>query len=171
MHFYYGDGKGKTTAALGLALRAVGWGKSVVIVQFLKDWKCGELSSLAHMPDVTVFRGKMSGGVFFHELSEAEKAATKALHDDNLKKALDMHKNRQCDLLVLDEALDAYQLGALDHTLFEGLIDNKPELLELVVTGHSTDARLLMHANYVTEMVKRKHPYDEGIAARRGIEY
>ena len=171
IHFYYGDGKGKTTAALGLALRASGWGQNVVIVQFLKDWKCGELSSLAHVPNVTILRGKSSGGVFFHELSDAEKAATKIIHDDNLKKALELHKDGLCDLLILDEAADAYQLGALDATLFEGLIDNKPEPLELVVTGHNPDARLLARSDYVTEMVKHKHPYDEGVSARRGVEY
>jgi len=170
-HFYYGDGKGKTTAALGLALRAAGCGKSVVIVQFLKDWKCGELSSLALVPNVTIFRGKASGGVFYHELSETGKAETKATHDDNLKRALELCENGKCDLLILDEAADAYQLGALDADLFEGLIEGKPESLELVVTGHSPDARLITRADYVTEMVKRKHPYDEGVAARRGIEF
>ena len=74
-HFYFGDGKGKTTAALGLAVRAAGCGKSVVIVQFLKDWKCGEISSLALIPNVTVFRGKSPGGDYFHEMNETEKAA------------------------------------------------------------------------------------------------
>ena len=171
IHFYYGDGKGKTTAALGLAIRAAGCGNSVVIVQFLKDWKCGELSSLGFLPDVTVFRGKSSGGVFFHELSDVEKVATKTIHDANLNKALDLQKNGRCDLLVLDEAVDAYQLGALDSALFEGLINNKPEALELVVTGHSPDTRVLDRADYVTEMVKRKHPYDKGVAARKGIEF
>jgi len=170
-HFYYGGGKGKTSAALGLAIRASGCGKGVVIVQFLKDWNCGELSSLALMPNITVFRGKSSGGVFFHELSEAEKAATKNIHDNNLKKALELQKSGLCDVLILDEAVDAYQLGALDAALFDGLIDNKPEQLELVFTGHNADARLLEHADYVTEMVKRKHPYDKGIAARKGIEF
>jgi cob(I)alamin adenosyltransferase len=171
IHFYYGDGKGKTTAALGLALRASGWGQKVVIVQFLKDWKCGELSSLANVPNVTIFCVISSGGVFFHELSDAEKAATKIIHDDNLENALELHKNGLCDLLILDEAVDAYQLGALDTVLFEGLIDNKPEPLELVVTGHNPDTHLLELADYVTEMVKYKHPYDKGVSARRGIEY
>ena len=171
IHFYYGDGKGKTTAALGLALRASGWGQNVVIVQFLKDWKCGELSSLEHVPNVTIFRGKSSGGIFFHELSDEEKAATKIIHDDNLRKALELQKNGRCDMLILDEAVDAYQLGVLDASLLEGLIDNKPELLELVITGHNPDARLLERADYITEMVKRKHPYDNGIVARRSIEY
>ena len=171
IHMYYGDGKGKTTAALGLALRAAGCGHSVVIVQFLKDWKCGELNSLALIPNVTIFRGKASGGVFIKDMSDEQKAETKAVHDDNLRKALEMQKNGQCDLLVLDEAIDAYRLDVLDVELFEGLLDNKPDALELVITGHKPNPELLERADYVTEMVKRKHPYDLGIAARRGVEY
>ena len=171
IHMYYGDGKGKTTAALGLALRAAGCGKRVVIVQFLKDWKCGELDSLKLLPNITVIRGKASGGVFVHEMTEEQKAETRAIHDENLISALELQKSGNCDLLVLDEAIDAYRLGVLDAALFEGLLDNKPDALELVVTGHRPDAELLDRADYITEMVKRKHPYDIGIAARRGVEF
>jgi len=171
VHFYYGYGKGKTSAALGLALRASGCGKQVVVVQFLKDWKCGELVSLAHLPEVTVFRGKSPGSVFVRNMSGEEKAETKRIHDDNLRMALDLHKNGQCDLLVLDEAADAFSEGVLDPELFQGLLDNKPESLELVITGHKPDDWLIDRADYVTEMVKRKHPYDMGIPARRGIEF
>jgi len=171
IHIYYGDGKGKTTAALGLALRASGCGKSVVIVQFLKDWKCGELSPLAVLPGITVLRGKSSGAVFLHEMSDEDRIASKTIHDENLMKALDLQKCGQCDMMILDEAIDAYNLGVLDTALFDGLIDSKPEQLELVITGHNPDARLLTQADYVTEMVKRKHPYDAGVTARQGIEY
>ena len=171
MHIYFGDGKGKTTAALGLALRAAGCGKSVVIVQFLKDWKCGELDSLAILPNVTVFRGKASGGVFIYEMSEEQRAETKAIHDENLLSVLNLYKKSKYDLLVLDEAIDAYNLGVLDADMFMGLIEKKPADLELVITGHDPDAKMLGYADYVTEMVKRKHPYDLGVAARRGVEF
>ena len=170
-HIYYGNGKGKTTAALGLALRASGCGKKVVIVQFLKDWKCGELGPLMNMQGLTILRGKAPGVVFVHDMSDAEKLETKNIHDENLKKAIDMQKKGYCDLLILDEVIDAYNLGVLDTELFESLLYRKPELLELVLTGHDPDARLLDRADYVTEMVKRKHPYDFGIAARQGIEF
>jgi cob(I)alamin adenosyltransferase len=170
-HIYIGDGKGKTTAALGLAVRAAGCGQSVVIVQFLKDWKSGELNSLALLPKMTILRGKASGGTFVFEMTDEQKAETKTIHDNNLKIALDMQKNGQCDLLVLDEALDAYMLGVLDAVLLEGLLDNKPAKLELVLTGHSADAHMIERADYVTEMVKRKHPYDLGVSARRGVEF
>ena len=170
-HIYFGNGKGKTTAALGLALRAAGCGQSVVIVQFLKDWINGELKSLALLPNVTVLRGKASGGTFIHEMSDEQKAETKTIHDNNLKNALELQRNGQCDLLILDEALDAYALSVLDAGLFEDLLNNKPDALELVITGHKPDEKLVELADYVTEMVKRKHPYDCGVTARRGIEF
>ena len=170
-HMYYGNGKGKTTAALGLAIRAAGSGKAVVIVQFLKDWNVNELKSLALIPNIKVFRGKSSGGVFVKDMTDEQKAETKAIHDENLRNALELQKSGQCDLLVLDEGIDAFRLDLLDVEIFEGLLDNKPEELELVITGHRPDPSLLEKADYVTEMVKHKHPYEIGIAARRGIEF
>ena len=170
-HVYFGDGKGKTTAALGLALRAAGCGQRVVIVQFLKDWKCGELDSLALLPRVTVFRGKAQGGVFVHEMDDAQKAETKNIHNNNLLCALELQKTGQCDLMVLDEAIDAYNLGLLDNGLFEDLLYHKPDSLELVITGHNPGALFLEQADYVTEMIKRKHPFDSGVAGRRGVEF
>jgi len=170
-HIYYGNGKGKTTAALGLAIRASGCGKKVVVILFLKDWKCGELASLALLPNVTVFYGKSAGSVFVRDMSDEQKAETKAIHDKNLADALDLQRNGKCDLLVLDEATDAYQLGVLAPELFAPLLDDKPAPLELVITGHSPDGWMLDKADYVTEMVKHKHPYDKGVTARIGVEY
>jgi cob(I)alamin adenosyltransferase len=171
VHFYYGDGKGKTTAALGLALRAAGCEKNVIIVQFLKDWKCGELQSLPFLPNVRVLRGKSSGGAFVHEMTDEEKNETKIIHNKNLKTALEFQKKGQCDLLVLDEVVDAYNLGVLDATLFEWLLNNKPVELELVLTGHESNELVRERADYVTKMQKIKHPFDTGVSARRGIEF
>ena len=170
-HVYFGNGKGKTTAALGLALRASGQGKKVVVVQFLKDWKCGELGQLELLPNITVLRGKAKGSTFVYEMSDEEKAQTKAMHDENLTSAMKLQQQDLCDLLILDEAIDAYQLGVLDAALLENLLSNKPDALELVITGHKPEDRILEHADYITEMVKRKHPYDLGVSARRGIEF
>ena len=170
-HIYFGDGKGKTTAAIGLALRAAGCGKHVVVIQFLKDWNCGEINSFEHVPNITVFRAQLSGGNFFHEMNAEQKTAMKAMHDENLRKALELQENGKCDMLILDEVIDAYNLNVLDAALFEKLLENKPEPLELVITGHNPAQRLLEYADYVTEMVKHKHPYDSGIAARKGVEF
>ena len=171
IHVYYGDGKGKTTAALGLALRAAGCGKDVVIVQFLKNWVCGEHNSFLQLPNVKLFRGNVASGKFVHEMSEEEKRETKASQDECLNSALELIESGQCDMLVLDEVVDAHRLGVLDAQILEELVYNKPIVLELIITGHNPDARLLERADYVTEMVKRKHPYDEGVSARKGIEF
>jgi len=171
MHIYFGGGKGKTTAALGLALRAAGCGKKVVIVQFLKDWECGELKSLAQLKNITVIRGKSFGGKFVCDMDDEEKQSLKVTQNECFEKALDMQQNGLCDMLVLDEVIDAYSLDVLDKALLDDLITNKPGSLELVITCHKPEAWMLDKADYVTEMVKHKHPYDEGICARHGIEF
>lgn len=169
-HVYYGYGKGKTTAALGLALRAAGVGKKVVIVQFLKDSNTGELKSLGLLPDVTVLRGT-AAKVFARDMDAVQLEETKIIQNGNLQKALDIVKAGACDLLILDEALDAYQLGLLDEQLFLDLVNHKPQSLELVITGHKPDTQIMEKADYVTEMRKVKHPYDKGVPARRGVEF
>jgi len=170
-HVYFGDGKGKTTAALGLALRAAGCGKKVVIVQFLKNWACGEHDSISQLPNITLFRGIPAGGKFIHEMSAEEVQETKASQDEGMKNALELIDAGKCDMLVLDEVIDAHRLEVLDDEMFRSLVSNKPNSLELVITGHNPDTFLLEQADYVTEMVKHKHPYDEGITARRGVEF
>ena len=113
LHLYYGDGKGKTTAAMGLALRALGSGKRVVIVQFLKGGQSGEIPLLEQL-GATVYRGK-AGQKFVFQMNEAEKAATRALQNQNLAAAL----AQPCDLLVLDEAGSAWELDMVDKALLQ----------------------------------------------------
>ena len=110
LHLYYGDGKGKTTAAMGLALRALGSGKRVVIVQFLKGGQSGEIPLLEQL-GATVYRGK-AGQKFVFQMNEAEKAATRTLQNQNLAAAL----AQPCDLLVLDEAGSAWELDMVEKT-------------------------------------------------------
>jgi cob(I)alamin adenosyltransferase len=170
IHVYYGYGKGKTTAALGLAMRAAGSGKKVVIVQFLKDTNTSELKSFSRIPEITILRGT-AAKVFVRDMTPGQLEETKRIQNDNLREALGYVESGSCDLLILDEALDAYQLGLLDPELFWDAILRKPEALELVVTGHNPEARAVDAADYVTEMVKVKHPYDKGVFARKGIEF
>jgi len=170
IHVYYGDGKGKTTAALGLGLRACGCGGQVTLVQFLKDRDTSELAALALLPGFTVLRGK-AGTMFAKDMTKEELAATKAIHDANLSAALALAEEGKCNLLILDEVLDAYALGLLDEALLRRAVYEKPAGLELALTGHAPADWLLAAADYVTEMVKRKHPYDEGVRARKGIEF
>lgn len=170
IHFYYGDGKGKTTAALGLALRALGCGKRVVLVQFLKNTPSGELEALAHFDSMMVFRGK-AGAHFTFAMTEEERRQTKAIHEDNLARAIALAQSGQCDLLILDEVTDALQTGMLGEALLRDAVLKKPDGLELVLTGHNAVDWLVQTADYVTEMKKHKHPFDRGVAAREGVEF
>ena len=169
-HFYYGYGKGKTTAALGLAVRASGSGKKVIIVQFLKNTNSGELTQFAKLDNVVILRGQACNS-FVINMTEEEKAETRKIHEDNFKQALKYIDAGQCDMLILDEVADAYQLDLLDKEFFEEFVKNKPENLELVITGHKPEEWLVECADYVTEMTKIKHPFDAGINARKGIEF
>lgn len=166
IHLYCGDGKGKTTAAMGLSLRAAGRGLRVVIVQFLKSGDSGELNILRTLPNITVLSGKGSTKFSF-QMSEKEKLAAKALHETHLREALGL----PFDLLVLDEAAAAHGAGLLDTALLEEALFHRPPDTELVLTGRNPAAFLVEAADYVTEMTCRKHPFERCIAAREGIEF
>ena len=165
LHLYYGDGKGKTTAAMGLALRALGSGKRVVIVQFLKGGQSGEIPLLEKL-GAKIYRGK-AGQKFVFQMNEEEKAATRALQDQNLTAAL----AEPADLLVLDEAGSAWELGMADPELLQQAVLQRPAGQECVLTAHAPVQWMLDAADYVTEMKCHRHPYQKGIAARKGIEY
>lgn len=166
IHLYYGEGKGKTTAAMGLALRALGHGKRVVIVQFLKDGKSGELAPLKLL-GAFVFSGK-PGTKFFPQMDPDERRETRRLHDENLKKALEV----PCDLLILDEACAACRLGMVDENELRGIvIPSVGQRPEIVLTGRDPLPWMLEAADYVTEMRAVRHPFEKGIRAREGIEY
>lgn len=170
IHIYTGDGKGKSTAAFGLALRAAGCGKQVLIVQFFKGRDCGELRSFALLPNVTVLRLDRAPG-FFKYLDETARAEVRAQHDALLAEANRRMREGQCDLLILDEAISAYNHHALDRTVLDEMLHTKPEEMELVLTGRNAPETLTSAVHYVTEMKKLKHPYDSGIPAREGIEF
>lgn len=166
IHLYCGDGKGKTTAAMGLALRAAGAGLRVVVLQFLKNGDSSELAPLAALANVTVLSGK-GGDAFTCRMTEAQKAAARRIHDEHLAKALAL----PCDVLVLDEAAAACRLGLVDAARVEALCRQKPAGLELVLTGRNPPAFMEECADYITEMTCRRHPFERGVGARKGIEY
>lgn len=165
IHLYHGDGKGKTTAAMGLAVRALGCGRRVVIVQFLKGGATGELEPLQTL-GATFYRGK-AGQKFVFQMNEAEKAATRDLQNRNLAAAM----TEDADLLVLDEAGSAWELDMVDKALLQKAVLARPAAQECVLTAHAAPQWMLDAADYVTEMKCCRHPYQKGIAARKGIEY
>lgn len=163
---YTGDGKGKTTASLGLAFRALGHNFKIYVIQFMKGKiNYGELLSAEKIPNITI---KQFGRPdFVNKKNPAQvdiEFAKKALEHAQLK-------INEVDILILDEinvALD-YKLIKLEDVL--ELIKNKPNNLELVLTGRYAPKEILEIADLVTEMKEIKHPYQNGIQARKGIEY
>ncbi|XOQ52714.1 MAG: Cob(I)yrinic acid a,c-diamide adenosyltransferase [Succiniclasticum sp.] len=169
IHVYTGAGKGKTTAAMGLILRASGRGLKVTLLQFMKGRPTGELLSLQRLPGVQVYRAKEMTKFSF-QMTEEEKKDMRQRHDALLQEVTARCREDGTDLLVLDEALGAVGTGLLDEDLLLDFLDHKPAHLEVVLTGRNPSPALLERADYVTEMVKRKHPFDKGIPARDGIE-
>ena len=159
LHAYWGDGKGKTCAAMGLAMRAAAAGWRVVVVQFLKDGSSSEISLLKGLPGVEAV---LSDGVlakFTFRMSDGEKAASRVLHDDNLRHAFELVRTpaegtAACEggLLVLDEALDALRAGLLDESLVRSVMAwaAGTDHCEVVVTGHSLPDFMAEAADYLT---------------------
>ena len=163
---YTGDGKGKTTAAIGLAVRAVGAGLKVFIGQFVKGMKYSELKSLERFsPEIKV---KQYGRATFVHSKPAEEDFTAAR--DGYEEIKAIITSGQYDLVILDEANIAVHFKLLSVEDLLALIDIKPESVELVFTGRKADPRLVEKADLVTEMRDVKHYYSEGVLAREGIE-
>ncbi|MDP3486956.1 MAG: cob(I)yrinic acid a,c-diamide adenosyltransferase [Bacillota bacterium] len=169
IHIYCGDGKGKTTAALGLALRAHGRGMRVMLVQFMKSQDTGELASLSLLINVSVIRGKGQRGFTWNMTNEELLAITDG-HNQCLMTAISAARGGECDLLILDEVIGALNRGLISRDMLLDFIKDKPEPLELVLTGRNPDDSLLSLADYISEVRKIRHPFDTGLAARVGIE-
>ena len=164
LHLYWGNGKGKTTAAMGLALRALGHGRRVVIVQFLKDGTSGEIAPL-RAAGAAVYA--CPNAKFTWLMDEADKAAAREASARALGQAL----AEPFDLLVLDEACAALKSGILDEALLRRAVAFAKNGREVVLTGRDPAPWLQDAADYSTEMRAHRHPYADGIAAREGVEY
>lgn len=168
---YTGNGKGKTTAALGQALRSSGRGLTVYMVQFLKSSDTGELHSAEKLyPAFQIFRFERPRG-FFWTLNEAEKMELK----EDINKAYEFCQRvlaeKSCDILILDEIMGVIKNGLLSSNEVLDLIKCKPEDMELILTGREVPTEIVEAADLVTEMKEIKHYYEKGIAVRKGIEY
>lgn len=169
VHLYCGDGKGKTTAAVGLAVRHSGRGGKVVFAQFLKDGTSGECRVLAKL-GVTVLAANPVGKFSFR-MTEEEKAETAAVLGRTFDAATGFAVRERATLLVLDEVCAAVNCGFLPEKTLTEFLESRPDSLEVVLTGRDPSENLQVHADYITEMKKRRHPFDEGVAAREGIEF
>ena len=170
IHIYCGDGKGKTTAATGLIVRAVGHQWRVMLVQFLKDGSSGEISVLRQMLGVRVLAGQPTRK-FTNRMSDEEKQETLEVHQRFLAEAVAAAGNLELDLLVFDEALGAVRTGLLSEQDLLNFLRSKPADLEVVLTGREPSPELLAMADYVSFIRCDRHPYQCGIQAREGIEF
>ena len=167
IHIYTGPGKGKTTVALGLGLRAAGAGLKVHMIQFMKGRRYSELDAVEKIPNFTISQHGRDEFVS----KENPEPIDVDLAQEGFTKAQETIKNGKYDMVILDEinvAID-YNLVPLDDLL--KLIEEKPEKLELVLTGRYAHPELVKIADLVTEMLEIKHPYQTGVQARKGVDY
>jgi cob(I)alamin adenosyltransferase len=165
---YTGDGKGKTTAAIGLAVRALGHGRRVLLVRLLKaaEAECGEVALLQGQPGLRILT---AGQGIIGRSYRAEDVA------ENVGKTFDQASallaEYPFDLVIFDEINNALHKGFLDLARLLAFLERRPAGLEVVLTGRHAPAELLARADLVTRMEKVRHPYDAGVPARRGIEF
>ncbi len=170
VHIYHGDGKGKTTCAIGLSVRALGAGYRVVFAQFLKMRDSSELKILDQLDELTtVVSDKVFG--FTWTLSEEELEELRKENTRLLEQVIgECTKTGKQTLVVLDEMCATYELDLIDRSALIRFLKNTSQELEIVLTGRNPAEELLELADYVSEIQKQIHPMDKGIQARVGIE-
>ncbi len=171
IHVYTGDGKGKTTASFGLVIRALGHGKKVAIFSFLKDSKTkyGEMKAFEKLfPELTYIRFENKSPLFDKRVTMED---LKKSVSESFEKAVKMIEENDYDLVVFDELNACLRYDLLDRERAINFFKNKPEKLELVITGRDAIPELIELADYVTEMKMIKHPYTKGVKARKGVEF
>jgi len=166
IQIYTGEGKGKTTAAIGLAVRAIGGGKKVAIIQFMKKGEYyGEFVFMSKYTTMLQF-----GREGFVDIDSPPKEDID-LASSGLKEAEQMIFSGMYDIIILDEIVTAVEYGLLSEEQILGLMKNKPEEVELVLTGRGATKKMIESADLVTEMKETKHYYKKNVQAREGIEF
>ncbi|RJP79926.1 MAG: cob(I)yrinic acid a,c-diamide adenosyltransferase [Candidatus Zixiibacteriota bacterium] len=167
VHVYTGDGKGKTTAALGLALRAAGAGLTVTLIQFMKGQPYSEIVALERFaPQIQVMQTGRTKCIRREEVAEDDRAEAQR----GLDRARQILAGSERDLLILDEILVAHWFGLVTSDDLLGLMEMRPPQVELILTGRKAPPEVMARADLVTEMLEIKHYYKTGVPARRGIE-
>ncbi len=170
IHTYYGDGKGKTTAAVGLALRAAGNKMRVMFVQFLKTEFSGERNALHVFENITLTENPLEMR-FTYEMDERERQQASVIFRGMFDRSVALTLSERYDMIVLDEVFDVINAGLLSESEVFEFIRNAPVNIEIVMTGHMPPQRFIDASDYVTEFKKIKHPYDRGVTGRIGIEF
>ena len=164
VHYYFGNGKGKTSAAVGALLRAAGSGMRCAIIQFFKNGISSEIALLRDC-GIDVYACTFQGVRFFKKMSQAEREQVVCDHNRNLERVIE----NKYQFIVLDELGDAVQKNAVNSALVERVL-SIPDA-EIIITGHKRSEYFMQTAAYITEFCCIAHPYQNGLAARKGIEY
>lgn len=171
VQIYTGNGKGKTTAAIGQGIRAYGNGLKVIMVQFLKSGKTGELNTIDELGEnFEIFRFEKKRG-FVWTLTEEEKLEVKKEVKVAYDFILDVIENCKCDMLIIDEIMGVLKNEFLSVEDVLNFIRKKPKNMELIMTGRNVPEEIVDKANLVTDMKEIKHYYKEGVPARKGVEF
>ncbi len=166
IQIYTGNGKGKTTAAIGQAIRAAGHGLRTFIVMFMKEHRYGELQSLQHLREWITVEQYGNDNFVFSKQSPGDQ--DRALARQALKRAREAMLSKQYDIVILDEVCVTTYFKLLDDVL--PLLDEKPDEVELILTGRYCPQEWIEKADLVTEMQEIKHYYQKGVQARKGFE-
>ena len=168
IHLYYGEGKGKTTAAVGLAVRAAGAGLKVLITQFFKNGNSSEIKALSAIENIEILLPREYRGRY-KNMDEEERSVVNENYHVFLRAFIE--NAADYDLIVLDEGVSAYMYGMLEPDEVLRFLKDEGQNREIVLTGRVPMPELLALADYATEMRKEKHPFDHGVKARKGIEF
>lgn len=174
IQLYTGDGKGKTTAAIGQAVRAAGDGYKVIFSQFMKGNDSGELHALEQLQGVEIMRSSRNFG-FYSTLSDEDKSQLTAVHNEILDRLIACADREEVFMIVMDEVTYPVKWGLIDIQRLKRLLalagEKGKNAPELILTGRDAADFIVNAADYITEMKCIRHPYEKGIPARHGIEY
>ena len=167
-----GDGKGKTTAALGMAIRAWGNRMRVLILQFIKgSWSYGELEAIKALSSIDAHIEIRQGGLGFSQRGSGTEAEHRQAAEELIDMAMDELQSDAWDMVILDEFNYAYSFGFIHINDLETLLSARPKGTHLIFTGRGASDELIERADLVTEMRLIKHPFQQGIKAQKGIEF
>ena len=167
IHVYTGNGKGKTTSAIGLGVRAAGAGKKVHMIQFMKGRRYSEIDGLEHVSQFTV---SQHGRDEFVNKEHPEQIDID-MAQEGFETAKKLVTSNKYDMIILDEINVAIDYNLLTIEDVMELIKNKPTRLELVLTGRYATPALVQQADYVSEVLEIKHPYQQGVLGRKGVDF
>lgn len=179
IHMYSGDGKGKTSTAVGMAIRMAGAGKEVLFTQFMKGNESSEIRVLQSLPGVKVLKSERDYG-FYRNMSDEDKQEITEKHNEILREILrtvryfsriDPEGNGPELLIVLDEITYPCRCDLVDEELLKTILEETPETVELVMTGRNPREYMVKHSDYWSDLKMRKHPYEKNVVARFGVEF